>query len=117
MSGSGIMTVQIRSRQTIASLPAFEVRRFFRHVKGWHANAFGKKWMMTYLKLRDRKASQVIRGLIREGYIVPNTNCGDETAFEFTDLGPSLVRASGAKRITRQRRREHSRPSWSECGR
>jgi hypothetical protein len=74
------MTVQIRSRQTIAGLPAF-VRRFCRHVKAWHANAFGKKWMMRYLKLYDRKATQVIRSLIREGYVVRSGKRDDETAF------------------------------------
>jgi len=95
------MTVQIRGQQTIAGLTAFEVRRFFRHAKAWHANAFGKKWMMRYLNLQDRKATQVIRSLIREGYVVRNGKCDDETAFEFTDLGSSLVRASGASRITR----------------
>jgi predicted transcriptional regulator/predicted nucleotidyltransferase len=95
------MTVQIRSQQTIAGLPAMEVRRFFRHVKGWHANAFDKKWMMKYLNLRERKATQVIRSLIREGYVVRNGKSDDETTFEFTDLGSSLVRASGARRITR----------------
>jgi predicted transcriptional regulator len=95
------MTVRIRSQQTIAGLPALDVRSFFRHVKGWHANTFGKKWMMRYLNLRDRKAAQVIRGLIREGYVVRNGNRDDENAFEFTNMGFSLVRASGAKRITR----------------
>jgi len=70
-------------------------------VKGWHANAFGKKWMMKYLNLRERKAAQAIRSLIREGYVVRNGKRDDETAFEFTDLGRSLVRASGARRITR----------------
>jgi predicted nucleotidyltransferase/predicted transcriptional regulator len=95
------MTIQIRSRQTIAGLPAFEARRFFRHVKAWHANAFGKKWVMKYLKLHDRKATEVIRSLIREGYVVRSGKRDDETAFEFTDLGSSLVRASGAKKITR----------------
>jgi predicted nucleotidyltransferase len=95
------MTIQIRSRQTIAGLPAFEARRFFRHVKAWHANAFGKRWMMKYLKLHDRKATEVIRSLIREGYVVRSGKRDDETAFEFTDLGASLVRASGAKKITR----------------
>jgi len=94
------VTVQIRSQQTIAGLPAFEVRRFSRHVKGWHANAFGMKWMMKYLNLGERKATQAIRSLIREGYVVRKSK-GDETVFEFTDLGSSLVRASGARRITR----------------
>ena len=95
------MTVQIRHQQTIAGLPAFEVRSFFRHVNGWHANAFGKKWMMKYLNLREREATQVIRSLVREGYVVRNGKRDDENVFEFTDLGSSLVRASGAKRITR----------------
>ena len=96
------MTVQIRSRQTIAGLPAFEVRRFFRHVKAWHANDFDKMWMMRYLNLHDRKASQVIRSLIRDGYVVRNGKCDGEPAFGFTDLGFSLVRASGTGRITRK---------------
>ena len=96
------MTVQIQRQRIIGGLPAFEVRRFFRHVKGWHNDGFGKKWMMEYLNLSDSKAAQVIRSLIREGYVVRDGKADGETVFEFTDRGSSLVRASGARKVARR---------------
>jgi predicted nucleotidyltransferase len=95
------MTIHVQRRHTIAGLPAFEVRRFFRHVKGWHHDAFGKKWIMEYLKLSAAQAEQSIQGLIQEGYIAPSGEVEGEPTFQFTDLGSSLVRASGARRVAR----------------
>ena len=98
----GSMTVQVQRHQIIAGLPAFEIRRFFRQVRSWHRGDFDKSWMMTYLALSDRKATQVIRGLIREGYVVRNGRRDGEAVFEFTDLGSSLVRASAARKVARR---------------
>ena len=79
------MTVQIRRDDIIAGLPGFEIRRFFRHVKGWHNDSFGAEWMKEYLKLSDSKAAEVIRSLIREGYVVRNGKVDGERVFKFTD--------------------------------
>jgi predicted nucleotidyltransferase len=95
------MTVRIQREDIIGGLPAFEIRRFFRHVKGWHSRDFTKNWMMEGLGLSDRKATQVIRSLIVEGYVVRSGKRDGEAAYEFTERGSSLVRASGAKRIAR----------------
>ena len=78
------MTVQIRPDEIIAGLSGLEIRRFFRHVKGWHNDSFGAEWMKEYLKLSDSKAAAVIRSLIREGYVVRNGKVGGETVFKFT---------------------------------
>ena len=96
------MTVQIRPDEIIAGLSGLEIRRFFRHVKGWHNDSFGAEWMKEYLKLSDSKAAAVIRSLISEGYVVRNGKVDGETMFKFTDLGCALVRASGASRIARE---------------
>lgn len=96
------MTVQIQRHDIIAGLPALEIRRFFRHVKGWHRGDFSKKWIMEYLVLSDWKATQVIRSLIREGYVQRNGKRGVEAVFGLTARGSSLVRASGARRVGRK---------------
>jgi len=96
------MTIQLQRKHTIAGLPAFEIRRFFRHVKGWHQDAFGKKWIKEYLNLSAPQAAQAIRTLIQEGYIAPAGDVEGEPTFQFTDLGSSLVRASGARRVARR---------------
>jgi hypothetical protein len=57
--------------------------------------------MMEYLNLSDSKAAQVIRSLIREGYVVRNGKVDGEIVFEFTDRGSLFVRASGARRVAR----------------
>ena len=95
------MTVRIQREDIIGGLPAFEIRRFFRHVKGWHRGDFTKNWMMEGLGLSDWKATQVIRSLIREGYVVRSGKRDGEAVFEFTERGSSLIRASGAKRVAR----------------
>jgi len=81
------MTLHVQRQHMIAGLPAFEIRRFFRHVKGWHNDGFGQKWMMEYLNLSDSRAPQVIRSLIREGYVVWNGKVDGKIIFEFTDRG------------------------------
>jgi predicted nucleotidyltransferase/predicted transcriptional regulator len=96
------MTIHVQRKHVIAGLPAFEIRRFFRHVKGWHQDAFGKKWMMEYLNLSASQAEQSIRDLIQEGYIAPVGEVEGEPTFQLTDLGSSLVRASGARRVARR---------------
>ena len=96
------MTVQIRRDDIIAGLSGFEIRRFFRHVKGWHNDSFVTEWMKEYLKLSDSKAAEVIRSLIREGYVARNGKVEGEIVFKFTDRGSALGRASGARRIARE---------------
>ena len=57
---------------------------------------------MEYLVLSDWKATQVIRSLIREGYVQRNGKRGVEAVFGLTARGSSLVRASGARRVGRK---------------
>lgn len=95
------MTMQIGRLDKIASLSAFAARRFFRHVTSCHQNVFDRQWLMRYLDLSDWKATQVVRGLVREGYVVRKGTLADQVLFEFTDLGNALARASGAKRVLR----------------
>ncbi len=97
------MTIHVQRKHTIAGLPAFEIRRFFRHVKGWHKDSFSREWMMEYLNLGAAQAEQTIRSLIQEGgYIEANPESDGDSVFRFTDRGSSLVRASGARRVTRR---------------
>jgi predicted nucleotidyltransferase len=95
------MTMQVGGLDKIAGLSAFEVRRFFRHVTSCHQNVFDRQWLMRYLDLSAWKATQVIRGLVREGYVVTKGRLANQFLFEFTDLGDALARASGAKRVMR----------------
>ncbi len=93
------MTMQVGRLDKIAGLSAFEVRRFFRHVTGCHQNVFDREWLMRYLDLSDWKATQVVRGLVREGYVVRKGRLADQVLLEFTDLGDAFARASGAKSV------------------
>jgi predicted nucleotidyltransferase len=95
------MTMQVGRLDKIAGIPAFEVRRFFRHVTSCHQRVFNRQWLMRYLDLSEWKATQVARGLVREGYVVRKGKLADQSLFEFTDLGDALARASGAKRVMR----------------
>ncbi len=92
------MTLQIRSADTISGIPIKEVRRFFRHVVGWHHDSFDLRWLQDQLSLDEESAIALALELAAQGYVEPPQN----GAYKLTDKGQELMRASAAGKVSRK---------------
>lgn len=92
------MTLQIRSADTISGIPIKEVRRFFRHVVGWHHDSFDLQWLQDQLSLDEKSAIALALELAAQGYVEPPQNA----AYKLTDKGQELMRASAAGKVSRK---------------
>ena len=92
------MTLQIRSSDTIAGIPIKTVRSFFRHLVSWHRHSFELPLLQEHLSLDKKSALALVAELENQNYLKPLGN----GAYEFTDKGEELVRASAAGKISRK---------------
>jgi hypothetical protein len=91
------MTLQIKKMDNISGIPIMQVRSFFQYIVACHRSSFDLPYLREKLSLDEEPAMALASELVAQGYVE-----AENGAYEFTDKGGELVRASAASKVSRK---------------
>jgi hypothetical protein len=92
------MTLQIKSTDAVSGIPIMQVPGFFQGIVAWRENSFDLPCLRDRLSLDEKAALALASELVAQGYV----EAPKDGAYQFTDKGGELVRASAASRVSRK---------------